>query len=515
MDPGKSNPIAHVDHHPTPHHPSPSNDGKETHDLALLGYESELNRNRSVYTILFQVLAITAVPFGEGTALTSAIYGGGQLAYFVGWIVVVVLDECVAVSLSELASKFPTSSGPWTFQLLPVGRTRTVLSFVTGWVWFIGNLTICLSVNFGTAALLAGTATIYHPGWIASGWQLLLIFYAVCICTFLVCAFGNRILPYVDTVASVWNGITILVVCVALSVVAGAGRHSAAYALSHYDESFSGWGGFTFFIGLLPAAYTFAAIGMITSMSEEVANPAVDVPNALSLVVPISGIAGLFFIVPICFTMPPLADVLGAPQGQALPYIFHTVMNSPGGGVGLMFLVLGVAAFCCISISTAASRTTWAFARDQALPFSNIWSKLNGDQVPILALAMLTVVQMLLGLINLGSTSAFTAFASCGVIALACAYAIPIGISLFTGRTAVSTARWHCPAMIGYVLNAISMAWIAFQLILFSMPAALPVTVVSMNYASVVFVGFMVISVVYYLAYGRRVYNGPPESDGV
>jgi len=85
---------------------------KEDNELSTLGYTAVLHRNRSVYTILFQVLAITAVPFGEGTALTSAIYGGGQLSYFLGWIVVAVLDECVAVSLSELASKFPTSSGP-------------------------------------------------------------------------------------------------------------------------------------------------------------------------------------------------------------------------------------------------------------------------------------------------------------------------------------------------------------------------------------------------------------------
>lgn len=76
-----------------------------------------------------------------------------------------------------------------------------------------------------------------------------------------------------------------------------------ADALAHYDKSFSGWGNFTFFIGLLPTAYTFAAIGMITSMAEEVADPARDVPKALSLVVPISAVAGLFFILPICFTV--------------------------------------------------------------------------------------------------------------------------------------------------------------------------------------------------------------------
>lgn len=80
---------------------------KEDVDLKQLGYRPELVRIRSLYTILFQSLAIAAVPFGEGTALLSAVVGGGQLPYFVGWIVVCVLDECIAMSLSELASVFP------------------------------------------------------------------------------------------------------------------------------------------------------------------------------------------------------------------------------------------------------------------------------------------------------------------------------------------------------------------------------------------------------------------------
>lgn len=103
----------------------------------VLGYQPELGRVRSLNTILFQSLAIIAVPFGEGTALTSAIYGGGQLPYFVGWIVVTILDECIAMSLAELASRYPTSAGPyyWAFQLLPEGKTREILSFVTGWAW--------------------------------------------------------------------------------------------------------------------------------------------------------------------------------------------------------------------------------------------------------------------------------------------------------------------------------------------------------------------------------------------
>jgi len=136
--------------------------------------------------------------------------------------------------------------------------------------------------------------------------------------------------------------------------------------------------------------------------------------------------------------------------------------------------------------------------------------------VPVWALVLTTIVQMLLGLINLGSSSAFTAFVSVGVIALAVSYAIPIGISLlWNRRVEVSQARWNCGPVIGPIVNILAMVWIAFEVILFSMPTALPVTAISMNYASVVFVGFGVISAFWYFAYARKVYKGPPASDGL
>lgn len=52
---------------------------------------------------------------------------------FLGWVVVLIVDECVALSLGEFASKYPTSAGPyyWSFQLASPS-VRTVLSFITG-----------------------------------------------------------------------------------------------------------------------------------------------------------------------------------------------------------------------------------------------------------------------------------------------------------------------------------------------------------------------------------------------
>lgn len=128
---------------------------------------------------------------------------------------------------------------------------------------------------------------------------------------------------------------------------------------------------------------------MITSMAEECGDPTTKLPKAISLCVPVGGIAGLFFIIPICATLPPLEDILAAPVQQALPYIFGVVMDSPGGGLGLTFLILVITLFCSISITVAASRCTWAFARDKAIPMSRLWSKVDTRHgTPIWALTL-------------------------------------------------------------------------------------------------------------------------------
>ncbi|KAH6889638.1 amino acid/polyamine transporter I [Thelonectria olida] len=491
---------------------------RDMHDLEVLGYKPEMRRNRTMFTLLFQSLAIAAIPYGFGSPLITAIYGGGQLPMFVGWIVVCILAECVALSLAELASRYPTSAGPyyWAYQLASPS-TRTAFSFMTGWVWLIGNWTITLSVNFGMASLIAATVALYHPEFTMTDWQLLLIFYAMCILTFFIVAYGNKMLPLVDTICAAFTLLAIIATMIAMSVKADLGRHSASTTLGHYDDSLSGWGAFSFFIGILPGAYTFSAIGMITSMAEECGDATVKLPKALSLCVPVGGTAGLFFIIPICATLPDLSDIIAnSPVSQALPYIYGQVMGSPGGGLALTFLVIIITVFCSISITVAASRCTWAFARDRAIPLSRLWSKVDERHgVPIWALALTTIIQMLLGLINLGSSSAFIAFVSVGVMALAASYGIPIAISVYYRRSEVQGARWRMPETIGWVVNIIALAWIVFEIVLFTMPTALPVTAISMNYASVVLVGFLAMSAVWYAVYARKVYTGPPESDGL
>jgi amino acid transporter len=151
---------------------------------------------------------------------------------FVGWVVVLVVDECVALSLGEFASRYPTSAGPyyWSFQLASP-KFRTGLSFITGWAWLIGNWTITLSVNFGFASLIAATVALYHPEWTPTSWQLLLIFYAICLITFVIVAYGNKVLPMVDTICAAFTAISILITLICLSSKASVGRHSVSDTL--------------------------------------------------------------------------------------------------------------------------------------------------------------------------------------------------------------------------------------------------------------------------------------------
>lgn len=243
----------------------------EADDLHRLGYEQEMRRNRSVLTLLFQMLSIAAIPYCEGGPLLNAIYGGGPLCIFVGWIVVCLLDQSIAFSLAELASIYPTSAGPyyWTFQMLRGHKLQVFLSFINGWVWLVGNWTITLSINFGFASLVSASISIYYPHWTPETWQLLLVFYAICLFTMFTCIFANRYLPQVDILCAVWISVIIVIFLVALSVKAGAGRHSAAYALGYYDPTLSGWSNYSFFIGLLPPCYAFSAMGMVSAMAEE------------------------------------------------------------------------------------------------------------------------------------------------------------------------------------------------------------------------------------------------------
>ncbi|AAW46614.1 hypothetical protein CNBI0830 [Cryptococcus deneoformans B-3501A] len=489
-------------------------DVQPDNEISAMGYTPQLKRNRGQLTIQTMLLSLFAVPFGISSGFYTAMIGGGPASLLWGFILVGCLQECVAVSLGEICSRFPTSGGPyyWSYALAPPG-IRTMLSYVTGWLYMLAIWMLDLGTHYGTAILIAGAINIYYPDWNAPVWVTLLICYGLYVLSTLITWKGHRWVPMLDTVNAVFTGICLVAIVASLLGIAAEGRRSASFVFTHYDWSYSGWGrGFTFCIGLLPGCFVMCGIGFISSMSEEVAVPTKQIPRAMVIGIPMAVFSGLIFILGCLFTLPDVDKLLNAPGGSPMPVILATATGSKAGGVALLSLIISNATIACVANQYISSRTTWSFSRDHALPKSRFWSAVTEDSQPRNALIMSSVVQMLVALIGLGSSSAFNAFLNVGIIGVDLAFGMPIAISLWSGRKLVKDAPWYA-GTVGKVCNIISVLWVSFSLVLFSMPIAIPVDAVSANYAPAVLVFFMGFSTLWYIFRARRVYKGPPSVD--
>lgn len=81
-------------------------------DLLLqLGYESQLHRNRSTAHVAFMAFVLAANPYGLATTLNYPLVGGGPVNIIWGWLLVALIVVCVAASLGEITSVYPTAGG--------------------------------------------------------------------------------------------------------------------------------------------------------------------------------------------------------------------------------------------------------------------------------------------------------------------------------------------------------------------------------------------------------------------
>jgi hypothetical protein len=180
-----------------------------------------------------------------------------------------------------------------------------------------GNITITLAVNFGTALLFVGCLDVFEksPGVGITddfqAYQTFLIFLAITLLTHAISAFGNKWLPWLEvrnmfpdcilrsteifpevdilsshtcpvsvssqatnillflrcaqTFAIFWTIAGLIAIVVCLLAIAKEGRNNASWVFGNFEPQ-AGWpAGWSFFIGLLQAAYATSATGMIIS----------------------------------------------------------------------------------------------------------------------------------------------------------------------------------------------------------------------------------------------------------
>ncbi|KAJ5897578.1 hypothetical protein N7504_007866 [Penicillium tannophilum] len=487
--------------------------------LEALGYEPELTRNRSTLQVAFMSFVLASIPYGLSTTFIYPLYGGGPVNIIWGWLMVSAIILCVGASLGEITSVYPTAGGVYyqTF-MLSSPAYRRIFAWICGWSYVVGNIMITLAVNFGSAQFIVACVNVFETssgaGVLAGeSYQVFLIFLAITLLCNAVSAFGNKWLPHLDTFAIFWTLAGVLATVICVLVIAKNGRHSAEYVFTNFEPQ-SGWPvGWSFCVGLLQAAYTTSSTGMVISMCEEVQEPSRQVPKAIVGTIILNTLAGLLFLVPLVFVLPNTEELLALQSGQPIPTIIKSAVGNSAGAFLLLLPLAVLALLCGIGCTTAVSRSIWAFARDGGVPYSRKWKVVNKTLgVPFNAMILSMVIEIALGLIYFGSTTAFNAFSGVGVITLTVSYACPIAVSFAGGRSQIKNGNFDL-GKLGVFCNVVAIAWSILVVPLFCMPSYIPVTAETVNYAPVVFVAFIIMATAWYWAWGRKKYVGPPSID--
>lgn len=452
------------------------------------------------------------MPYGLSTTFLVSLINGQSVTILWGWVIVTLISICISLSLAEICSVYPTSGGVYFWAaLLSSKKWAPISSWVTGWLTLVGNWTVTLSINFGGAQLILSAITLWNEDFSANAWQTVLCFWCVTLVCYLINIFGVKYLDKINTLCVYWTGCSIIIIMIVILSMAPS-RHDASYVFAHYDSSQSGWPtGWSFFVGLMQPSYVLTGYGMVAAMCEEVQSPEREVPKAIVWSVVAAGVTGLIYLIPILFVLPDVNALLNVTSGQPIGLIFKHATGSAAGGFGLLFLILGIWFFAGIGALTASSRCTFAFARDGAIPGSKYWSRIDKRfDLPLLALTLSAVVDILLSLIYFGSEAAFNSFTGVATICLSASYALPILVSMVHRRRKMLGARFSLGRM-GYFVNAVTVCWIVLAVFLLSMPQSLKdLDSSTMNYASVVFAGFAAISCIWYLVWGHKHFQGPP-----
>src|SRR3984885_3851156 len=131
--------------------------------LADLGYKQELKRGWSSFSNFAISFSIISVLAGCFTSYGQAFNNGGPIAISIAWPIISCLILCVAFSMSELASAYPTAGGIyfWASRLGGAGW-----GWFTGWFNLIGLVAVVASVDYVCAVFLTNLLGLYNVNFI-------------------------------------------------------------------------------------------------------------------------------------------------------------------------------------------------------------------------------------------------------------------------------------------------------------------------------------------------------------
>ena len=426
----------------------------------------------------------------------------------------------IASCVGELVSAYPTAGGMYYVTKHVVPKDRVALwAWCVGWCNFLGQATGVASLAYTIGQMILAGASMnstYTDGdgtyaYSPTAAQTVMVALLTLIVFGTVCSLTTKALHRIVLWFAPINILATISICIALLVLT-PDKRSAKFVFTDIEDG-SGWGskGFSFLLGFLNVAWVMTDYDATTHMSEETHDAAVRGPLAIRLAVLVSGVLGWMLNITFTFCLTPdyMNDIVGSPTGLPVAQIF---LNAGGraGGTAMLFFVVLVQFFTGASALLANARMTYAFARDEALPFSTFWSKINATTgTPVNAVWLVVIFCGCLNLIGLGSTQTVYAIFNLCAPCLDLSYvAVLFAHQLYADKVRFvegpfTLGKWSKP------LNYLAISWVLFISVVLFCPTSKPVTATNMNYAIVVGGAVGIFSLVWWWAGARNKYTGP------
>ncbi|KAJ7079557.1 amino acid/polyamine transporter I [Mycena belliarum] len=480
--------------------------------LATLGYKQEFKRAFTPLEVFGMAFSIIGLLPSIASVLFYAIPNGGGPGMVWGWAVASIFILLVGMSMAELASAAPTSGGLyfWTWSLSSP-RWRNVLCWIVGYANTIGSITGVASIDWAAAVQVMAAVNIGTNGdFEASSAQTFGVYAAILFTHTLVCCLGTTVLARLQTGYVILNVLLCVVVIIALPAATPAEfKNTASFALGDF-KNFNGWpDGYAFILSFLAPLWTICSFDSAVHISEEASNAATAVPWAIVMAIGIAGILGWAINVSLAFCMgTDLETLYGSAQPMAAIFLNSFGMRPT---LALWAIVVIVQYMMGSSMLLAASRQTYAFSRDGALPFSN-WlyrmSKLTGT--PVNAVIFNAFGALIVGLLVFAGPQAINAVFAISVTAPYVAYAIPIA-ARFLGKNNFKPGPFTL-GIFSLPVAIISVLFMLFLGIAFLFPTRPQTDAKDMNYTVVVLFGVLILSLIWYylpVVGGVHWFNGP------
>ncbi|TKA72810.1 hypothetical protein B0A55_09529 [Friedmanniomyces simplex] len=205
---------------------------------------------------------------------------------------------------------------------------------------------------------------------------------------------------------------------------------------------------------------------------DEVKDPEIRVPKSLVTSYCVNAVVAFGFMIVLLFFMGDPEKALGTATGWPIIQICYQAGRTLPAANTLKAIVIIPSIIGYFNSSASVSRLSWAFARDDGLPFSEYFEVVHPKlRIPIRALALTTTASMLLLLVPIGSAVAFNAIVSLAIVGLYFSYLMPCLFAFMqrlNGETiapsAYSWARW------GVVLYGSASVYATFVIIWICFP---------------------------------------------